>query len=220
LEPVRRPRVIINCACSADGKLATFERRQTKISSKEDMRRVQNLRASVDAILVGIGTVLADDPHLTVKSEYLGRARNAGNPTRVVVDSRLRIPRKAKVLDGRAKTIVATASKSRKALGNAEILACGRRGKVDLRRLMNELSKRGIRKVLVEGGGELIWSFLRQGLADELRIFVGNLVLGGKDAPTVADGAGARSAKEAVKLRLIRTRKMEGGILLEYLVLI
>lgn len=216
---MKKPRVIINCACSADGKLATFERRQTEISSKEDMRRVQSLRASVDAILVGIGTILADDPHLTVKRERLGRGKNTKNPTRVVVDSRLRIPRKARILDGRADTIVATASKSRKALGNAEVLSCGRRGSVDLKKLMNELAKRGIKKVLVEGGGELIWSFLREGLADELRIFVGNLVLGGKDAPTVADGVGARSVKEAVKLGLKRTRKMEGGVLLEYLVL-
>jgi 2,5-diamino-6-(ribosylamino)-4(3H)-pyrimidinone 5'-phosphate reductase len=195
LEPVKRPRVIINCACSADGKLATVERRQTKISSKEDLKRVQSLRASVDAILVGIGTIVADDPHLTVKREYLGKNRNVKNPTRVVVDSRLRIPRRARVLDGRAKTIVATASKSKKTLGNAEILVCGKKGKVDLGRLMNELAKRGTKKLLVEGGGELIWSFLREGLADELRIFVGSLVLGGKNAPTVADGVGARGAQ-------------------------
>lgn len=219
LESVKRPHVIINCACSADGKLATFVRRQTKISSKEDMRRVQRLRSSVDAVLVGIGTILADDPHLTVKREYLGKRRVAKNPIRVVIDSGMRIPRKARVLDGRERTIVATASRSKKAIRNAEILVCGKKGKVDLKRLLNELEKRGIRKLLVEGGGEVIWSFLREGLADELRIFVGNLVLGGKDAPTVADGVGARSAKEAVELKLKRARRMEGGILLEYLVL-
>jgi 2,5-diamino-6-(ribosylamino)-4(3H)-pyrimidinone 5'-phosphate reductase len=183
------------------------------------MRRVQKLRNSADAVIVGIGTILADDPHLTVKREFVGKKRNVKNPIRVVIDSRLRIPRKSQVLDSRAKTIIATASKSKKALGNAEILACGRRGRVDLKKLMNELSKRGIRKILVEGGGEIIWSFLREGLADELRIFVGNLVLGGKSAPTVADGIGARGAKEAVKLKLKRVKRMEGGVLLEYLVL-
>jgi 2,5-diamino-6-(ribosylamino)-4(3H)-pyrimidinone 5'-phosphate reductase len=219
LERVKKPHVIINCACSADGKLATTGRRQTGISSKEDMKRVHRLRVSVDAILVGIGTILADDPHLTVKREYLGKQRGIKNPIRIVVDSKARIPNRAKVLDDRARTIIATSSKPRKRIRNAEVLICGMKGRVDLKKLMSELGKRGINKILVEGGGEVIWSFLKEGLADELRIFVGSIVLGGKDAPTVADGVGVRSAKEAVKLGLKRARKMEGGVLLEYLVL-
>jgi 2,5-diamino-6-(ribosylamino)-4(3H)-pyrimidinone 5'-phosphate reductase len=216
---VNKPYIIINCACSADGKLATIERKQTRISSPEDIKRVQMLRNSVDAILVGIGTIKADDPHLTVKRGYLGKKRRVQDPIRIVVDSKGRIPNRARVLDGKARTIIAVATKPKKKIRNVEVLVCGRKGKVDLRKLMNELTKRGIRKLLVEGGGDVIWSILSAGLADELRIFVGNVVFGGKDSPTVADGEGARSAKEAIKLRLKRVKRMDGGTLLEYLVL-
>jgi 2,5-diamino-6-(ribosylamino)-4(3H)-pyrimidinone 5'-phosphate reductase len=215
---VKRPYVIVNCACSADGKIATFEHRQTKISSLEDMKRVHKLRASVDAVLVGIGTVLTDDPRLTVKTKYLGKAKNVKNPVRVVLDSRGRIPKNAKVLDGKVVTIVAVAKKPKRRIKGAEVMVCGKRGKVYLEKLMERLYDRGINKLLVEGGGETIWSFLSEGLVDELKIFVGSIVLGGGKAPTVADGEGARSVEKAVKLKLKNIKKMSGGILLEYLV--
>ncbi|MGB9884681.1 MAG: RibD family protein, partial [Methanomassiliicoccales archaeon] len=104
-----RPFVIVNCAMTPDGKIAGKERRQVRISSQEDLERVKKLRASCDAILVGIGTVLADDPHLTVKDPQLEK-----KPLRVVLDSHGRTPDNAKVLDRNAPTLIATAEECRK----------------------------------------------------------------------------------------------------------
>jgi 2,5-diamino-6-(ribosylamino)-4(3H)-pyrimidinone 5'-phosphate reductase len=216
---VNRPHVIINCAASADGKIAMATRRQTRISSEEDLKRVHRLRSSVDAVLVGIGTILADDPHLTVKSKYLGRTGKIKNPIRVVIDSKGRIPGKAKVLNRKARTIVAVAKRTNRKIGNAEVIVCGKRGKVDLAKLMVALYGKGVRKLLVEGGGDVVWSFLDEKLADEFKVFVGALILGGRNSPTVADGEGAKSLEKAVNLKLKRSRRMEGGILLEYSVL-
>src|SRR2546426_368452 len=99
-----RPRVIINAAMSIDGKIALSDGQGVRLSNEEDLRRVHRLRASVDAILVGVGTVLTDDPKLTVKSEYAkGR-----NPLRVVLDSDGKIPESARVLDGAAPTLIVT----------------------------------------------------------------------------------------------------------------
>jgi 2,5-diamino-6-(ribosylamino)-4(3H)-pyrimidinone 5'-phosphate reductase len=216
LGAVMRPYVIINCACSADGKIATAERKQTEISSDEDMKRVHNLRASVDAILVGIGTIMADDPHLTIKAKYVKDLKKIENPTRIVIDSNAIIPPNARVLDDEAATIVVCAKKPKDRIENAEILVCGKGGKVDLEGLMGVLHERGIKRLLVEGGGEMIWSFLKDKLVDELKIFVGNIIIGGRKAPTVADGNGARDFGEAVKLDLKKVTRMDGGILLEY----
>ena len=99
--PSMRPRVIVNCAMSPDGKIAGSERRQLRISSPEDMDRVKRLRMDCQAILVGAGTILADDPHLTVKG--LPKDRQA---LRVVLDPRGKIPETALVLDDRARTLV------------------------------------------------------------------------------------------------------------------
>ena len=212
---MKRPYTIINCAASADGKIALPIRRQTRISSQEDMRRVHALRNSADAILVGIGTVLADDPKLTVKREFVKKARN---PVRIVLDSGCRIPGNALVLNSEAKTLIVTSRRTKRKLGNAEILVCGKEGRVDLKRLMVRLRERGIGRLLVEGGGDAIYAFLREGLADELKIFVGNMVIGGK-GPTVAGGEGAEDEDGIIPLELKKATRMKGGILLEYLVI-
>lgn len=216
---MKRPYVIINCASSSDGKIATVSRKQTKISSAEDMRRVHRLRSSADAILVGIGTILADDPHLTVKKKHLKNVKRMKNPLRIVLDSKGRIPSGARVLDGKAETLVVLAKKPKKEIKNAEIILCGKKGKIYLKKLMSILNRKGVKKLLVEGGGEVIWSFLKEKLADELKIFVGNVVIGGRRAPTIADGHGAKSIDEVINLKLKNVRKLGGGVLLEYLVL-
>jgi len=183
------------------------------------MRRVHRLRSSADAILVGIGTILADDPHLTVKKEHLKNVKKIRNPLRVVLDSKGRIPSGARVLDGKAETLVVLAKKPKREIKNAEVILCGKNERIDLKRLMKVLSGKGVKKVLVEGGGEVIYSFLKEKLADELKIFVGNVVIGGRRAPTIADGEGARSIDEVINLKLKKVRKLGGGVLLEYLVL-
>jgi 2,5-diamino-6-(ribosylamino)-4(3H)-pyrimidinone 5'-phosphate reductase len=206
-----RPHVIINCAMSADGKIGFATRKQARISNEEDLGRMHRLRAASDAIVVGIGTVLADNPKLTVKSEYTkGR-----NPIRVVLDSAGKTPEGAHVLDGKAPTIIFTNSRCTRTFPNAETVRCGD-ARVDLTGMLETLSKRGVKSVLVEGGEAVIWSFISQGLADEVRIFVGSLVLGGKGGPTPAGGSGVTKVEDAIRLRLVRSRRLGDGVLLEY----
>jgi 2,5-diamino-6-(ribosylamino)-4(3H)-pyrimidinone 5'-phosphate reductase len=199
---------------SADGKIGFVTRTQARISSEEDMRRVHRLRAANDAIVVGIGTVIADDPKLTVKGEY---ARGK-NPIRVVLDSKGRTLKGSHVLDGKAPTIIFTNSGCTRQFGGAEVVRCGG-GRVDLAEMLDVLSEKGVRKVLVEGGEAVIWSFLREGLVDDLRIFIGSLVLGGKGGPTPAGGPGVTRIEDAIPLKLVGTKRLGGGVLLEYSVL-
>ena len=208
-----RPRVIINAAMSVDGKIALPDGTGVRLSNEEDLRRVHRLRASVDAILVGIGTVLKDDPKLTVKSEYAkGR-----NPLRVVLDSRGRTPETAHVLDGSAPTLIITSRDCDRKFARAEVQRLGTH-EVDLPALLDHLATRGVRTLLVEGGSTVIWSFLREGLADELKVFVSSRVLGGRAAPSLAGGQGITSLDEAPGLRLERVKRLGDAVLLEYTV--
>ncbi len=196
---------------SADGKIGFVTRKQARISSEEDLRRVHKLRATSDAIIVGVGTVLADDPKLTVKKEYAkGR-----NPIRIVLDSNGRTPEYAQILDKQAPTIIVTSSGCNKTFPGAETVRCGD-DCINLHQLLESLKRRKIKKILIEGGEEVIWSFLSEGLVDELKIFVGSIVLGGKGGPTPAGGRGVDRIEDAIPLQLVRTRKMLDGILLEY----
>lgn len=204
-----RPTVTVNCAASIDGKIAVRLRRQTRLSSSEDLERLRALRAGADAILVGVGTVLADDPGLLAP---LGSGKR---PLRIVLDSKGRTPPTARVLDGRAPTLIVTAEPSSATFPNAEVLRLGR-GRVDLGALLDELGRRGVARLLVEGGGEVIHSFLAARMADELFVFVADLVLGGRDAPTLADGEGASTLEEAVRARFVSAQRLEGGLLLHY----
>jgi len=206
-----RPHVIINCAVSVDGKMALPDGRQVAISSKEDFARVHRLRGSSDAILVGIGTILSDDPSLVVKAEH---APGAKNPLRVVLDSEGRTPGSAMVLDGRAKTIIITNEGCTKKWKGAEVLRMGK-GRVDLERALDALADLNVKTLMVEGGGTVIWEFLRLELADEVKVFVGNIVIGGS-GPSLANGGGVRDIAGLIKLQLVKTTPMAGGILLEY----
>lgn len=204
-----RPIVTVNCAMTADGKIAGRSRRQLRISSAEDLERVRQLRAASDAILIGVGTVLADDPHLTVKGNPPER-----NPLRVVLDSRGRTPVEARVLDGRAGTLIATAEECSTTWPGAEVVRVGR-GRVDPGRLLDLLYGRGVRTVMVEGGGDIIFSFFEQGLVDRYCVFVGSMVVGGRSSPTPADGDGLPEGA-AARLRLASCQRMGDGVLLTY----
>lgn len=204
-----RPHVTVNCAMTADGKIAGKARRQIRISSPEDLERVRRLRAESDAILVGINTVLADDPHLTVKG--LDRSKN---PLRVVLDSTGRTPVHARVLDDMARTLLVTCEECGGTWPNAEVVRCGRK-RVDLRQLMAVLADRGVERLMVEGGGETIWSFFEADLVDELIVFVGSKVIGGRTAPSPVDGTGFPD-EEAVQLELVEEARLGDGVLLRY----
>lgn len=207
-----RPHVIVNCAMTADGKIAGKARKQVRISSPEDLDRVRRLRAESDAILVGVNTIIADDPHLTVRG--LDRDRN---PLRVVLDSNGRTPQRAKVLDDRARTLVATCEGCAHTWEGAEVVRLGR-DRVDLHGLMRELETRGVRRLMVEGGGETIWSFFNEGLVDEYLVFVGSMVLGGRTSPSPVDGEGFEEGR-CVNLRLAESQVLGSGVLLRYEVL-
>lgn len=202
-----RPFVHVNCAMTADGKIAGRSRRQIRISSPEDLSRVRALRIESDAIMVGIGTVLSDDPHLTVKGAKM-------NPVRIVLDSNGRTPDTARVLDGRAPTIIATSEECERTWKNAEVIRVGKK-RVDLEKLLGILYERGVRKLMVEGGGEVLWSFFRKGLVDRYTVFVGSMIAGGRTSPTPVDGEGFDD-EEILKLRLIGCEKFGEGVLLTY----
>src|SRR2546426_3226192 len=196
---------------SADGKIALPTRKQTRISDEEDLRRVHHLRATCDAVLVGVGTILADDPKLTVKPEYA----SGRNPLRVVLDSEGRTPEDAAVLNRAAPTLIVTTVDCAKTFPNAEVARLGKDA-VDIPALLEYLGGNGIKRLLVEGGQEVIWSFLHLRLADEVKIFVGSVVIGGRTSPTPAGGAGAQSVEEIVPLTLESAKPPGTGVLLQY----
>ena len=206
-----RPFILVNCAMSADGKLAGAERKQIRISSDEDITRVKNLRRKYNAILVGVGTVIADDPHLTVKN-----ATYDENPIRIILDTNGRTPDSARVLDDKAPTVVITCEECTKDWPGVESVRCGK-GRIDLPRAMEILAEEySIENVIVEGGGEVIASFFREKLVDKYTVFVGGLVIGGRNAPTPADGEGW-VAEGGVRLNLTNSEVLGNGVLLTFI---
>jgi len=194
---------------TADGKIAGRSRKQLRISSPEDLARVRELRAASGAILVGVGTVIADDPHLTVKDLPPER-----NPLRVVLDPRGRTPDGARVLDGRARTLIVTTDDCERTWEGAETLRAGK-GRIDLELMLSRLHDRGVRDLMVEGGGETIFSFFESGLVDRYMVFVGSMIVGGRGSPTPADGDGLPEDRP-VRLRLAGCRRLGDGVLLTY----
>ncbi len=208
---MNRPKIIINAAMSVDGKIALVGGKRIKISDEMDFKRVHELRARVDAILVGINTVINDKPKLTVKERYVP---NAKNPVRIVLDSKLRIPENVRILNNAAKTIIATTKTAGHRELNAEIIRCGEK-RVDLKCLMEELFKRGIRSLMVEGGSTVISSFLRERLVDELYVFIGPVIIGGT-APSLVGGNGAREEKDVLRMNVLSCERLGYGILIQY----
>jgi 2,5-diamino-6-(ribosylamino)-4(3H)-pyrimidinone 5'-phosphate reductase len=217
--------VQVNAATSADGKLSTRRREQVAISGDEDFARVDRLRAEVDAVAVGVGTVLADDPSL-VRHDEAHRAAERGDvppPARVVVDSRGRTPPDASILDGEPTTYLLAAdglaAERERALNaaGATVLRVGdaaTSGRVDIGAGLSALADHGVERLLVEGGGELIFSLFDAGLVDRLTVYVGSVVLGGRDAPTLADGEGFVEGFPAPSLASVE--RLDDGVLLRY----
>lgn len=210
------PFVTAKFACSLDGKIATVSGESQWISCEESRRFTHKLRDVNDAIMVGIGTVLADNPSLTTRLESGGR-----NPVRVIVDSNARTPLDSNVVrDGLAKTIIAVTShapiKKVTALTElgAEIIDTGDSEQVDLNILMRELADREITSVLVEGGGALNFSMLRAGLVDKVMAFIAPKIIGGRTALTAVEGNGFAKLSDAVKLRDITTEIIGADILI------
>ncbi|RLF59295.1 MAG: 2,5-diamino-6-(ribosylamino)-4(3H)-pyrimidinone 5'-phosphate reductase [Thermoplasmata archaeon] len=209
-----RPYVILNSAMSLDGKIAT-KTGDSAFSSQEDWVRVHKLRKEVDAVMVGINTVIKDNPRLTVRLVACEK-----QPTRIVVDSKGRIPLTARILEREAPTIIAVserAPKRRLALlsKKAEIIVCGG-SKVDLNCLLNKLFERGIRKILLEGGGTLNWGMLKEKLVDKVIVAISPVIVGGRNAITLVEGEGFGFVREGIKLKLLRYYKAGYNMILEY----
>ncbi|HEX9561104.1 MAG TPA: bifunctional diaminohydroxyphosphoribosylaminopyrimidine deaminase/5-amino-6-(5-phosphoribosylamino)uracil reductase RibD [Candidatus Dormibacteraeota bacterium] len=190
-----RPFVTAKFAMSLDGKIATSSGESRWISGNESRAHGHVLRSAHDAILVGVGTVLADDPELTARVE--GSA--ARQPLRVVLDSHLRTPPQAKVLG--PNTVIATTRSGQ--LGEAETLVLPRtpEGRVGIGPLLEELGRRGILSLLVEGGAEVHASFFAERLVDKVEAYIAPLVIGGREAPGPVGGQGVRRLAEAIRLR-------------------
>ncbi len=207
----KRPHVTVNVAMSADGKIAMVENREVKISGDRDFKRVHQLRNGVDAIVVGIGTVLADDPKLTVKKKYVDDPKK---PLRVVLDSGNRIPKYSNIFTDHNYLIATTVSTD-----DRNRVKCGDGPRVDIPILLEKLYERGVRKILVEGGGEVISSFVKAKAVDEYFVYVGSVIIGGRDAPTPVDGDGMISRDDLIRLELITHEPMDDGMLLGYRVI-
>ena len=224
---VARPFVYINMATTADGKITSSSREHPKFTSAHDRRRMDRLRAEADAILIGAGTLRADDPRLHVRDPEMRRHRRSlGKPEallRVLVSANARLEPEAgffQPADG-AGTIVATVEDApperlERLKPHAEIwqLGCGQ---VDLPRLLERLGERGVERLLVEGGGELNWSFLRADLVDEIHLTICPCLLGGRDAPTFLEGDGL-AMSERCGLRLLEVDRREDELFCRYAV--
>lgn len=212
---MERPYVILNAGMTLDGKISS-KAHDSRISCPEDLKRVHEIRKGVDGIMVGINTVLIDDPRLTVhKVENKGK-----NPTRIIVDSRARIPLSARVFKEDGETIIAMSrnvdqKKVEEIKSKAEVIICGDE-KVDLKRLMGKLYRRGLKSILLEGGGTLNWGMLEEGLVDEVRVAITPRIVGGKDATTLVEGEGFSLIEEGPKLQLKRHYLLGDDLILEY----
>jgi len=198
---------------TADGKIAT-KSGNSAISSNVDLRRVHQLRNSADAIMVGISTVLADDPQLTVRFG----ATVSRSPTRVVVDSTGRIPSSSRLLKKANELNTIVAASNRISFDNirriestgAKVLVAGR-NKVELRKIFRILEEMGYKRILVEGGGELNWSVLKLGIVDELIITMSPRIVGGRSAVTLVEGEGYDRISEGIPLKLRDVRRNTNG---------
>ncbi|MCI4345687.1 MAG: dihydrofolate reductase family protein [Thermoplasmata archaeon] len=199
----RRPEVLVNCAVSLDGKLAYAGGARARLSGPNDLRRVQELRAKCDAILVGAGTVRLDDPSLRVHWELLGTAPR-------------RDPAHSRVLDGSRPTLIAVPRGSHRVYPTGVEQWRSTRDRVELAPLLDHLAGRGVSRILVEGGATVLASFFRQMLVDELTVYVAPLLIGGSTAPSLLGGEECPDAERAIPLARTGVEPLDDGVLLRF----
>ena len=211
-----RPRVIFSAAITLDGKLAS-RNGDSKLSSKIDKIRVHKLRSKVDAILIGKNTVKIDDPLLSVHNI------KKKNPIRVILDSNATIRTSSRILKTCSKiptVIVVTKKAQKKNLQKLEkfpvqIVVCGN-NTVSIKKLLVVLKKKGIKNILVEGGGATNWAFVKENLVDEAIITITPYLVGGMTATTLVDGDGFSTITKSIRLKLKNVKKMKNEVVLHY----
>jgi diaminohydroxyphosphoribosylaminopyrimidine deaminase/5-amino-6-(5-phosphoribosylamino)uracil reductase len=215
-----RPFVILKCAATLDGRLATRTGDSKWITGPRSRRFVHRIRHEVDAIMVGSGTVHADDPSLTTRLEN----RKGRNPRRIILDTRLGIPETAKVLrpESDSDTILVAGpgapaeNRARLAKRGATLLETPLKdGRIDLGILMTRLGDMGITSLLVEGGGSVLSSALADGIADKVLFFYAPKLLGGDDGVPICRGLGAGLMNDAVAVEKVRVRRFDDDVMIE-----
>ncbi|MDP8955427.1 MAG: bifunctional diaminohydroxyphosphoribosylaminopyrimidine deaminase/5-amino-6-(5-phosphoribosylamino)uracil reductase RibD [Actinomycetota bacterium] len=210
------PYVTLKLAASLDGKTAARDGSSRWITGEEARHDVHRLRAKSGAIVVGVGTVVSDDPSLTVRLDgFRGRP-----PLRVVVDGRGRTPRRAAVLDGAAPTLIATTpaapverrSEWESAGAEVVVIEDGQAGTFPLKKLIELLGKRDVQDVLIEGGSTLAWAVVEAGLADGVVFYLAPKLIGGDQAPGIMGGTGVSNIAEAIPLSIVEVRRIGGDL--------
>lgn len=214
----KRPYIIAKAAMTLDGKIATRTGHSQWITSPPARERVHRLRDEVDGILVGIGTVLADNPALTTRLPGEGQ-----DPHRIILDSDGRLPLEAQVINpqSEAKTILATTNRipeerafELERLGVEVLILPDQDGKIDLHALVKALGERQVSSLLVEGGAGVHASFFEAGLVDEVHMYIAPKIIGGQNAYSPVGGLGALTMKGALQLKNLTVEKIEEDILI------
>lgn len=208
-----RPYVILSAAISIDGKIATRTGR-SNLSSKKDLIRVHNLRKNVNAVLVGKNTINVDDPLLTVR--YV----KGKSPIRIILDPKGSLSIKSNVIKTAKKTptILVVSENSprnieRFTAKGVQVIRCGKK-RIDVKKLLKILGKKGIKKIVVEGGGTTNWYFFKEKLIDEIIVTITPYVIGGSTAVSLVEGIGFEKISNSFKLKKIQ--KIQNEIVLHY----
>ncbi|HBM15148.1 MAG TPA: bifunctional diaminohydroxyphosphoribosylaminopyrimidine deaminase/5-amino-6-(5-phosphoribosylamino)uracil reductase RibD [Lentisphaeria bacterium] len=216
----KKPFVIIKSAMTLDGKIASKTGDSKWISNEASRQYVHSIRDRVSSIMIGINTIIHDDPLLTTRLKN----KEGKDSIRIVIDSKGRLPCDAKIIRS-SKTaplilVLAETPSEEKALmfqaNNIKVIVCpGRNGRVDLSMLMDELYKLQIDSILIEGGGTLNYSSLESGIVDKIMLFISPKIIGGTEAITVFEGKGKERINEAFSLKNIEFKTFEDDILIE-----
>lgn len=208
----KRPFVVMKTAMTLDGKIAAYTGDSRWVSCEESRQIVQKMRNSLTGIMVGIGTVLTDNPQLTC------RIPNGRDPVRIIADSSLRIPTEAKVLKDENCIIAAADScdrEKRQQLGERVLIVKEQDGHLDLDDLMQQLGQRGIDSILLEGGGTLNEAALRAGIVDRVVTFIAPKMIGGSQAKTPVEGQGIEKMSQAIRLENIEITKIGEDLMIQ-----
>jgi len=217
------PFVTVKCAATLDGRIATRTGDSRWVTGAAARAYVHRLRHASDGILVGLQTVIADDPSLTTRLPDTGDTQGL-DPTRIILDTRLEIPETARVLqlDSEAETLIICADsvplerRRRIADTRAQVVAAPTvRGRIDMNRLMDTLAERGITSLLIEGGGRVIGSALGAGIVNKVLFFYAPKILGGDDGIAMCSGPGPDRMGDSIRLKDVSTSRFGEDILIE-----